>query len=175
MTSRLFVAVWPSLEAVDALARALEPLSGAYPELRWQTPDRWHITLAFLGDRDEHRCVERFGRQPAAAAGALQLDGSGMFGPVLWIGVSDSGWLATVASQAQRGMGSDERRFRGHVTVARSRTATGRRQLARAAADLASFRSPPWIPDEVTLVRSTTGPRPSYEVIARTPLTSHGP
>jgi len=175
VTSRLFVAIWPSPQAVAALAGVLEPLSSAYSQLRWQPPDRWHITLAFLGDRDEDRTVRRFAGIPAAEVGELHLDGSGMFGPVLWIGVSESGWLARMADQIQRGMHTDERRFRGHLTVARARTAAGRRELSRAAADLAPFRSPRWTPDEVTLVRSTTGPRPSYEVIARTPLTGHGP
>jgi len=172
MTARLFVAVWPSQPVVAALARALEPLSAAYPELRWQTPGRWHITLAFLGERDESRTVQRFARMPAAIAGTLRLDSSGQFGPVLWIGVPDSGWLTTLATRTQQHMATEERRFRGHLTVARARTATGRRQLAGAAKDLASFRSPLWTPQEVTLVRSTTGPHPSYEVIARTPLTA---
>ncbi|MDQ1444823.1 MAG: hypothetical protein QOI20_1287, partial [Acidimicrobiaceae bacterium] len=46
---RLFVAVWPRPEVVDALARLPRP---DVPGLRWTGPDHWHVTLVFLGASD---------------------------------------------------------------------------------------------------------------------------
>jgi len=54
---RLFVAVWPSDEVVDALAALPRPEA---PGLRWTRPDQWHVTLRFLGEAE-----------PDVAAGAL--------------------------------------------------------------------------------------------------------
>jgi hypothetical protein len=54
--------------------------------------------------------------------------------------------------------------------VARARSVAARHELGSASADLAGFHSPDWTPSEVTLVRSTTGPTPTYEVVARTAL-----
>ncbi|HQR80956.1 MAG TPA: RNA 2',3'-cyclic phosphodiesterase [Actinomycetota bacterium] len=174
MTQRLFVAIWLPDEVRSSLQSAIRPLPGDYPELRWQPPQRWHITLGFLGDRDPARTTERFGRIPTPPAAPLRLAGSGRFGPILWIGVDSAPWLAALAGSVHEVMGSRDRRFRGHVTIARARTGTGRREIGAAAGDLLDYRSPKWTPAEVTLVRSVTGPHPSYEVIARSPLTCDG-
>ena len=55
MTERLFVALWPEPQVVEAVRRQLEPIQDRYRELRWQTPDRWHLTLAFLVSADATR------------------------------------------------------------------------------------------------------------------------
>ncbi len=174
MTERLFVAIWPTTEVRDAVQAALAPLPGRYPELRWQSPDRWHITVGFLGDRDPRRELNRFSRLEMPAAHPIQLEGSGRFGPVLWLGVRSGDWLAALAGSVHKVMRSPDRRFRGHVTIARSRSSIGARHVARAVTDLAEFQSPAWVPAEATLVRSNMGPQPSYEVIGRTPLTADG-
>ena len=45
---RLFAAVVPPPEAIEDLAAFLEPREEAGPDLRWTTPEQWHLTLAFM-------------------------------------------------------------------------------------------------------------------------------
>ena len=47
---RLFVAVQPPQNALKELDAAVAPLRSAWPDLRWAGQDRWHLTLAFLGE-----------------------------------------------------------------------------------------------------------------------------
>ncbi len=175
MTERLFVALWPRPEGVDAVRRQLEPVQERYRELRWQTPDRWHLTLAFLGSRSPDKEIRRLRRLTPPAVGPLRISGSGRFGPVLWLGIEAGPWLAELAAEVRRVHDVDERRFRAHVTVARSRSILGQRQLTHAVADLASVRSPAWTPSELVLVESTIGPAASYRSVSASSLTGDRP
>ncbi len=47
---RLFVALSPPPAALAQLEAAVAPLRGDWPELRWTSQERWHVTLAFLGE-----------------------------------------------------------------------------------------------------------------------------
>lgn len=173
VTDRLFVALWPTPEATDAIQRVVAPLRVRYRDLRWQPPQRWHITVAFLGEREPEREVQRFSRLTGLAGGPVYVLSSGHFGPVLWLGV-DAAWLSDVARTVRKAHHVVERRFHPHITVARSRTTVGQRQVRRAVTDLAESRASTWVASELTLVRSTIGPSPDYDVIARSPLTVDG-
>lgn len=175
MKARLFVALMLPDMVVEQVDQALDPVRTASAELRWQSPDRWHITLAFLGDRDVGSELARFPTSFPACSDPIRVEGSGHFGPVLWLGMTSPQWLIDLAAVIQHVMRADRRRFRGHVTVARSRTRGGDRELRAAVAALDRFASDPWTPDEVVLVRSVIGPKPEYEVIVRSPLTVVGP
>lgn len=166
------MAIWLPESVSEALGRSLEPLRGEFQDIHWQPAKRWHITLAFLGERDPGRESARFATIPAIPAGPIRLAAGGRFGPVLWIGVEGKAWLGELAVAVQRVHHCAERRFRAHVTIGRSRTPVGARQIVHASRVLSSFTSPSWTPAEITLVRSTTGPRPAYDVIARSPLQS---
>jgi 2'-5' RNA ligase len=167
---RLFIALWPPQQVVGEVAAALAPLQQHYPEIRWQPPRRWHVTVAFLGDRDVDREMERFMRGAVQEPAAVKVSGAGRFGPILWLGIETGGWLAALARTLQQTHHAHERRFRPHITVGRGRSPAGRRQVGRAAAELGGFASAPWMPTEYALVRSTIGPKPQYEVIARRTL-----
>ncbi len=174
MADRLFVALWPPAPVVGCLQEALADLRPRYPDLKWQAPERWHITLAFLGERGVAKELQRFGHIRTVPAEPVALAGSGRFGAVLWVGMRAGEWLGRLVREVQTTMGVDERRFAAHITVARSRSNAGDRQLRLAMDDLASFTSPAWTPSDYTLVRSTLGPRPTYEVIARRALAVNG-
>jgi RNA 2',3'-cyclic 3'-phosphodiesterase len=95
---RLFVAIDLSPAAVDHVAAAIDPLRWAWPGVRWGDPDRWHLTLAFLGDVDDvrrERLLARLGsavgRSPAPT---LSLHGAGTFPPT----PPGSGGAASTAS-----------------------------------------------------------------------------
>lgn len=49
-TVRVFIALAPPDDAKEELARELGPAYAAYPDMRWNRIEDWHITLAFLGE-----------------------------------------------------------------------------------------------------------------------------
>lgn len=175
---RLFVAVDPPAAALAHLDDAVAPVRRDRPDLRWAPPARWHLTLAFLGEVEERHLPELTTRLARACArrpiAELALAGAGRFdGRVLWAGVAGdvpalSRLAAAVAAAARRsGIAVEERRFRPHVTLARSREPV---DLRPAAAALAGYAGPSWLADRVRLVRSVLGPAPRHEEVAFWPL-----
>ena len=164
MRVRLFVALRPPPYAVEDL-RAHRP--------RWPSaPERWHVTLAFLGDvgspaEVDERLRERLADHPTFA---LRLEGSGTFGrngPV-WVGVGgDVDALRDLAADTARaaadaGIALERKAFRPHLTV-------GKRGHP-SSTSLAGYRGPEWRADEVELVRSDLGRTVVHTVLERYPL-----
>ena len=158
---RLFVALRPPPPAIDHLVAALP---------RWPSqPDRWHLTLAFLGEVEDPSPVAAGLRPAVAAAPAfrLSLRGSGTFGrgAVVWVGVAGDvpalRALATAVTGACRATGADvdDRPYRPHLTV-------GRKGHPDPAA-LASYDGPAWPATEVELVRSDVGRSVRHTVLER--------
>jgi 2'-5' RNA ligase len=172
--------VAPPSAVLGHLDAVCAPLRREHPELRWAGPERQHLTLAFLGEVAGSRLealaprLERAARRHRACA--LSLAGGGAFpGParatVLWGGVSgDRGGLGELAQSVQAGArragaaSPDEgRRFRPHLTLARSRTPADLRPLVAA---LAGYQGPEWAATEVTLFASHLGAGPPrYEAL----------
>ena len=162
---RTFVAVRPTAAAVAHL-RAVLP---SWPS----APERWHVTLAFLGEvADPAALAPPLAEVCARSAPlSLRLAGSGTFGrsgPV-WVGVDgDRTGLTDLAGDVAatcRDLGVDvERRpYRPHVTVGRR----GRPSPAR----LAAYAGPSWTATEAELVGSLLGPVVEHRVLERLPLT----
>lgn len=177
---RLFVALVPPPEAVAHLGVTVVAVSAAHPDLRWIPPERWHLTLAFLGEVEDRRLpdlVKRLGRAASRhPVLRLRFAGGGRFGrQVLWAGVQGDvpalGRLAgSVTAAARRtGLDVDERPYRPHLTLARTRTPADLRPLLPA---LAAYDGPEWTAEQVQLVRSRLGPSPTYEGLLRAPLGS---
>jgi 2'-5' RNA ligase len=175
---RLFVAVWPSAPAVADLASAVSALhvDGTAPQ--WLPANRWHVTLAFLGEVDDatvSRLRAGLGRRARRAAPTeLQLTGAGRFGRgVLWVGVAGDvvplTELATHTAAAARrtGIEVEDRRFHPHLTVARGRPGADLGPWAKA---LASYAGPAWPMDRVSLVQSQLGPKPTYTELGSWPI-----
>lgn len=183
MTGRLFVAIWPDPAAIGALRVTATRAQPGHPELRWQPEERWHLTLAFVDQADPEWATARLDRvltgdrsRRIPGAEPIRLAGAGTFGPIVWVGVESGPWLAELAGVTQRALKVADRRFRAHVTVgrARGRPTEATRVAREAARSLVDHDGPPWLPGEVTLVESTTGPQPAYEVLARWPLRPAG-
>jgi 2'-5' RNA ligase len=163
---RLFVALRPPPEAIGDL-RARLP--------RWPSaPDRWHLTLAFLGELAGPEQVqdELAVRVAGSPAFDLRLEGSGTFGrngPV-WVGVTgDTDALHDLAvhvAAAARAAGVhlERRTYTPHLTV-------GKRGHPNPAT-LAGYRGPTWTAREVELVRSDLGRTVTHTVLERYPLRS---
>jgi RNA 2',3'-cyclic 3'-phosphodiesterase len=164
---RLFVAVWPSEEVLDAIAALPRP---DVPGLRWTTRDQWHVTLRFLGSVDDLDAAVVAVRSIEAPACDVTVGPAvGRFGKrILHVPTHglDEAAAATVEATADVGEPPEDRAFKGHLTLARSRRGdTDLRPLAGTAI------SGGWHAGEVTLVRSHLGGSGArYEVIERVPL-----
>jgi RNA 2',3'-cyclic 3'-phosphodiesterase len=131
---RLFVAFDVSAGAADAVARAVEPWTGAIPHVRWVPRENWHVTLKFLGQtwprlegwvRDRvGEVARRSGSVPTRLTAMGSFPGRGR-ARVLWAGIDDAsgalGGIAAALDEALRQEFRPEARpFSPHLTVARS-------------------------------------------------------
>lgn len=158
---RAFLAIVPPPASLAPLAEVVEELRAAYPCLGWVAPERWHVTLAFLGEISDGQARRL---SVSGAPVELRVDGGGAFPRVIWAGVAgDLSELARSARATARSVGVEvERRaFRSHLTLARVRRPFDRTEAVVDA--LREVSGPPWIADEVVLMRSHLGPRPRYE------------
>ncbi|AWZ09094.1 MULTISPECIES: RNA 2',3'-cyclic phosphodiesterase [unclassified Streptomyces] len=169
-TVRLFVALAPPDEAKDELARALRPAYEAYPHMRWNRIEDWHITLAFLGELPVGAAslLQPPLAELAAARGPVRLGlrGGGHFGErVLWSGIDgDVDGLHLLATDVRAvvkecGIPFEDRPLRPHLTLARARR-NDASSAVEAAAGLAGFTGRPWPTERLHLVGSNIGRGP---------------
>lgn len=167
MAFRAFVAL--PLPPAPPLAAQLDALGALGADLKLAPPDQLHLTLAFLGDVPDDAGPALAGCLDRAVAGRkafrLQLHGMGAFpdarhARVVWAGARPQPRLDELAARvrdelARAGFPSDEKPFRAHATLARTRSDKGAARLAeflRARKD----EPLPEVPvDRVTLFRST--------------------
>ncbi|MFC7340713.1 RNA 2',3'-cyclic phosphodiesterase [Saccharopolyspora griseoalba] len=180
---RLFTALWPSPEAVEHLAAAIDGLppgrvtevSAGLRKFRFTPAERWHLTLRFHGDdADAARVTERLDRRVArlrADPPRLRLAGAGSFRGVLWVGVlPEAGPDERALRELVGAAGGDPRSFRAHLTVAR--WAGGRARGESVAALLEGYRGPRWTAEEITVVASDLREgAPRYTAVHRAPVT----
>ncbi|AEV81443.1 2'-5' RNA ligase [Actinoplanes sp. SE50] len=168
--TRLFVAVFPPPPARDDLLRRLPP------DARYTRPSKWHVTLAFLGDVEDHRVPDvaaALTTVPPRPAFSLHAAGGGRFGPVIWAGLAgDVRPLADLRESvrdalAAAGFAIDPRPFRPHLTIS-YRSAPG------LLAALTGYAGPAWQVSELALVESRLG---NYHCLQWFPVSGdqHGP
>jgi RNA 2',3'-cyclic 3'-phosphodiesterase len=173
VTARLFIAIWPDEASRDALVTTVHEARTAAPDIRWQPAERWHVTLAFLGQADPEESRRRIAAHVITGLPApepVRLAGAGAFGSVIWVGVEHGPWLGDLASGLQRALRVADRRFRAHVTVGRVRGEGGPARAREVVPLLRPHDGPGWTPAELTLVESSTGPAPEYRICDRWPL-----
>ena len=174
----LFVAVRPEAGAIEDLQEAVQSLRRlpSAADVRWTSPDLWHITLGFLGDPDDavdEEVAERLRDwSDHAPIHGVRIASSGAFGrQILWAGVEEGASRDRLAAFARalpslvRGSGAvpDRRTWRPHLTIGRMR----RGSPVPFVDALRGYRGPEWPVTEVELIRSTGGPRPHHEILAR--------
>jgi RNA 2',3'-cyclic 3'-phosphodiesterase len=157
---RCFVAVWPTSDVVDALAALARPESDG---LRWSQREQWHVTLRFFGDLNEN--------EVALAAGAIADVAGALVGPVTAQGGPGTRFLgpglviwpveglravaeAVEGATARIGQPLPERRFYGHLTVARGRRGADLRRAGQVLVPL----SMSWPVASLSLVESQLRP-----------------
>jgi 2'-5' RNA ligase len=150
---------------------------------RWTVPDRWHLTLLFLGTVPAERV-------PALVAGAgpvvataprmtVRLAGGGRFGSlrrpqVAWAGLAGdtaplvdlAGRLAALARSLH--LPVEDRPFHPHLTLGRWRP--GRPADGALTDRLAGYRGPDWPVTEVLLLESHLGSAPRYDTVGAWPV-----
>jgi 2'-5' RNA ligase len=183
---RLFAAVLPPASALAPLAAAVDLLPPT-DRLRWTGRPGWHLTLSFYGEVPEATVPELEDRLARAArhtpAFDLALRRGGHFGGrALWAGVA--GDVTALRRLAERtdaagrhsGLPGEHRRYRPHLTLARSRGEGV--DLDPYVSALDGFESPRWTVSELALVRSNLpvsgvpGEHPRYEKVAGWALTA---
>ncbi|MFD3312538.1 RNA 2',3'-cyclic phosphodiesterase [Streptomyces sp. NPDC058694] len=182
---RLFAAVLPPENVTVELASVVEELR-KLPEpgagLRWTGLAGWHFTLAFYGEVDEELVPDLSARLERSARRTdpfpLSLRGGGRFGGrALWAGAAGDvrtlRLLAERAGAAGRKAGverEEHRRYRPHLTLARSREET---DFGPYVSLLGGFEGRGWTVAELCLMRSrlpasgVAGEQPRYEVYGR--------
>ncbi len=160
--ARLFVAIWPPDEVLDALGDLPQPRDQG---VRWVDRDKRHITLRFFRDADADALIDALDHAELPSATAHlgpSIDVLGERSLVVPVdGVDD---LATAVDRTTRRESSSARRFYGHLTVARlARRARPHRSVGLRFS--ASFAV-----DRVALVHSDLQPDGAvYETLAEWP------
>jgi 2'-5' RNA ligase len=165
--ARAFVAVRPPDAVLAAVAGAVAPVrdGGLVPGARWTTPEQWHLTLQFLGNRVDLDGVAAALDSLDATGGGARLGGGGAFrsvkrATVLWLGLAEGGELVTSlatavgALHAPVGYPPEDRPFHAHLTLARlARPADVRPAVEGLGANPVGE---PWTVGEIVLYESVT-------------------
>lgn len=187
---RTFIAVTPDEPILDALENGVRKLRHSIdaPGIRWESRNKWHITLCFLGDVIVTAIPELSDSLEAVCAEQTvfpsKVEGFGAFPSlkrprILWAGIDDrekhlSVIQKTVTDASTRfGARKEDKPFRPHLTVARVRTEDHRvlSQIAPAVQPLTHTDFGSWEVASVELWRSTLQSGGSmYELLARFPL-----
>lgn len=174
----------PELQQEMAAVQSVLRESGA--DVKWDTREKFHITLKFLGDTDSetlNQLSERL-KNSLDEFGAFDVsyEGTGGFPNVerprvVWIGTRASGTLMRLQhiveeTSSQYGFAREDRQFHAHVTLGRVK---GNRGLERLTARLKSVTFGPSIArcTEIALMRSELKPTGSvYTLLQTIPLVS---
>ncbi|MBQ0902761.1 RNA 2',3'-cyclic phosphodiesterase [Micromonospora sp. U21] len=191
---RLFVAVYPPIEAVTHLGAQVARLrigaaAAAGTNVRLADPAHLHLTLAFLGDVEAARLVEvesalglaaEWFRDVRDISPRLSLGGGGRFGQgrftVLWVDLRGDVEALHVLARLIRSrlrharLPHDDKPFRPHLTVARPGDRVDPADVEADRATLDDYQGPLWAATELLLVRSHVGPQPRYDRLAAWPL-----
>lgn len=185
---RTFIALNLPPDERARLHASLDDVRGRVPGVRWTAADALHLTLRFLGDI-EGAVVPRLDEVLGAIAARhrpleLRIGGLGGFpslrrGAVIWVGVAPDAALMSLQEEIEAdisrvGWPREQRPFRPHVTVARSRGGARPPDIARMAAEY-EYGSTIRV-ETLDLMRSHTDPGGArYEPLLRRPLGTEAP
>ncbi len=189
---RLFVAVDPPPVAVADLGAVVDSLEVSRSNepgksTRLAARERWHITLAFLGDVPVDRVDDAATALDRAAAAVDRPDvirvrfaGGGTFGrgrfTILWAGLGgDVAGLRRLADTVRRELRQarlpmDRKGFRPHLTISRPGARVPADRVASDVATLNAYEGPDWALDAIHLVASELGPNPRHTRLASAAL-----
>ncbi len=182
---RLFIAIDTPATVRPALIEVREQLRAGHSEVRWESDEKLHCTLKFLGETKQEsvpRVITSL-REVSVAGSSLAVTyaGLGCFPDrrdprIIWAGIQDTGGvLAALArsidtAMAQHGFEREKRPFHPHVTLGRVKGRRGLKELL-ATLETITFDCPPVVIQEIMLVQSELRPSGSvYSVLQRVAL-----
>lgn len=183
---RLFVAINLPAAARRQIHRAAARLRDEGLPVRWIDPDKYHVTLKFLGEvgRDDVSTVEEVVRQVADGNGPFEarVGGFGAFPTirrprVLWIGLEPSPALRCVKQDlewalAEAGFERETRAFHPHLTLGRASDDGGAGPFRGLDDIVAAMEYSGSFPvKNLDLMRSRLGPEgPRYNIVSSSRL-----
>jgi RNA 2',3'-cyclic 3'-phosphodiesterase len=136
---RLFVALDINAEIRQRIADFRERMRALAPEVRWVSPETFHVTLQFLGETKKLDGIQRALSEVKGAPTEISFRNAGFFPTprsprVFWVGIESDEKLQELASaieEALRPLGFEvgARPFSPHLTLARA--GSGRPQPVR--------------------------------------------
>jgi len=185
-TIRAFIALpLPSGMKVEFAAIQTQ-LGESHADVKWDTPEKFHITLKFLGDVEPTQAISIAGELQNSIGSLsgfeVSYDSLGAFPNaakprVVWIGTQQNEHVVELQARVERtcesfGFARDVRPFHSHVTLGRVR---GSQNLNRLTAKINSITFHPFIArcTEVHIMRSELKPAGSvYTLLNSIPLAS---
>ena len=182
---RLFIAVDTPPEIKASMAGLRDTLKRSDADVRWESEEKFHITLKFLGDTDPELLPHFVPLLEGVAARrqpiGIRYSGLGCFPHVrdprvIWVGVEDpSGDLVALQHQIDAGCLSlgvpvEQKAFHAHVTLGRVKSRRNLRSLL-ATMESATFDGRSATITAVILMKSDLKPGGSvYTTLKRFPL-----
>ncbi len=183
---RTFIAIVLTREIRDCLAGIQEQLKKCRADVRWVQPENIHLTLKFLGERDEKKIekikevIEEIAREKVCFS--VRLCNIGAFPKVespriIWAGI-DEGERETqdLAYEleekiAKIGIPKEDKPFSSHITIARLKSPSNRECLVQELKKLPKIQDKKFPVTKITLFKSTlTTKGPIYEVLKEADL-----
>jgi len=178
---RTFIAIALPQEMRDYLACIQAELKKCQADVKWVQPENIHLTLKFLGERDEKKIekikeiLEETAREKACFS--LRLCNIGAFPKIdfpriIWAGI-DAGEKETEALAleleeriAKIGIPKEDKPFSSHITIARIKSPANREGLVQGLKKIPQIQGKEFRVEKITLYKSTLTPKgPIYEVL----------
>jgi 2'-5' RNA ligase len=177
---RLFIGIPLAPNAAEALLRIRQQFASISTDLRWSSPESWHVTLQFLGSTDaqQQACVVANLATLSAASFSIRIAGLGFFERVgvFYAGIVLAPELLALqqritAATRPCGFIPEARPYHPHITLARSKGGKALAPLKQALDRGKVAVDEEFTAEEFLLDESFLGPEGSrYEVRARFPL-----
>jgi len=186
---RTFIAIGLPQEIKDALACLQNKLKQSGADIRWVEPQNIHLTLKFLGERDDKKLekIKQILEEVAKNISPFRIRLFSLgafpkinFPKVIWVGI-DKGDNETIEIAkeleeriAQLGIPKEDRPFSSHITIGRMKSPLNRERLIQNLQELENSlgeQNLEFVVTKITLFKSTLTPKgPIYEVLKETSL-----
>lgn len=185
---RTFVAVLIDEHLKKSICGVQREIRQLAPDVKWVAPENLHVTLKFLGDVTEDVLPDVFAAVERAAASTaafeLSVSGLGAFpnprnARVVWVGIEKGrdelvGLASSVESElVATGFAQEEKPFKAHITIGRTRPGRGPGRLADGIARIDAGSLGSQQISSVSVMRSDLQPGgPVYTVVKTVQLAS---